>query len=292
MYNILGVLHPYHKLWVTIIVELLTTLNSQNFLLRDVLWSHYQSERRHGEGVDHDIHRVQQRLQRPDLSIRRYVRAEGGCCEVVTPHREIHSITIVGDASKGKHSGGGFIAVDDQGHVLLWEVVTFSAQGLSTMIVEATMMPPGVHAITEWLRMGGIQVDHILVGSDNMAAVQRLQAGTLNHRPHEVMDLIVANVSSLTQPKEWVWIQAQHDTEDKDPLSCLNAIADEGARLGAGGDLVGYSTGMDLGSHANPRALPGGRPQKVCTTTTHKTHAGIQRRRDGSPIVGVARKLR
>ena len=41
VYQILGVQRPDHGLWETMIVELLTAMNSQNFLLRDTLWGHY-----------------------------------------------------------------------------------------------------------------------------------------------------------------------------------------------------------------------------------------------------------
>ena len=75
-------------------------------------------------------------------------------------------------------------------------------------------------------------MERLLACSDNMAAVQRMQEGTLTYRPHNVLDIVVTHVHSLSQPVEWVWVQAQHDTGDRDPIACPRRRGTKGGEWG------------------------------------------------------------
>ena len=61
VYQILGVKQPDHRLWATIIVEMLTALKSQNFVLRNIRWQHYTDKEIEGGGggrLDADVRRI------------------------------------------------------------------------------------------------------------------------------------------------------------------------------------------------------------------------------------------
>ena len=75
--------------------------------------------------------------------------------------------------------GGGWqwevmVAVDEKGNAVLLQLVTFDAQGLSAMVVEATMLVVGLLLVIDSLEQWELQLEIILLCLNNMAVVQSM----------------------------------------------------------------------------------------------------------------------
>ena len=86
-----------------------------------------------------------------------FIRLESQQGEVWTLQRpeEITTVRVLyifGDASNIEQWGGAAMVVDEEGNVWLKKRVTIRAQGLSTKLVEATMIVMALQAVLQAIR--------------------------------------------------------------------------------------------------------------------------------------------
>ena len=145
---------------------------------------------------------------------------------------------IMGDASCKDQWGGGVMVLGEQGTCYLKAQIVFEAWGLSSKLIEATMVVAALVAIDEWVRSVVYERDVVVevwAWSDNLSAIRQLVEESLGEVGVDIMDRLVAEVGSLCFGVNWGWIPAQHDTGAKDWLVLKKKGMEESAKGGAGG---------------------------------------------------------
>ena len=134
--------------------------------------------------------------------------------------------------------GGGVMVLGEQGTCYLKAQIVFEAWGLSSKLIEATMVVAALVAIDEWVRSVVYERDVVVevwAWSDNLSAIRQLVEESLGEVGVDIMDRLVAEVGSLCFGVNWGWIPAQHDTGAKDWLALANKAMDASAKEAAGG---------------------------------------------------------
>ena len=174
--------------------------------------------------------------------------------------------------------------MDPKGRVLLWEVVTYSANPVH--------IRRGGHHAGGGTNGGGPVVSR----ASNLVGV----CGTMLRQPGShpgpargdhtretgggggVMDRIISHVHLQGLRMCWIWVQAQHDSRKRDWLSNVNRVVDAGARVGGGrrGHTLGHGRSVDGRERGIPdtRGQCGTTAQKIPNGTTQPTPAGLQGR--------------
>ena len=138
-----------------------------------------------------------------------------------------------------KTSGvGGVMVLGEQGTCYLQAQIVFEAWGLSSKLIEATMVVAALVAIDEWVRRVVYERDVVVevwAWSDNLSAIRQLVEESLGEVGVDIMDRLVAEVGSLCFGVNWGWIPARHDTGAKDWLALANKAMDAREKEGAGG---------------------------------------------------------
>ena len=235
VYDIIGRPGPDTLMWVTAIVEYHKAMNSPSQVLNETTWVHWQSEDLHR--WDKDVRRLRARVHNMGI---KFIRVESQQGEVWTLRRQeentaVRVLYIFGDASNIEQWGGAAMVVDEEGNVWLKKRVTIKAQGLSTKLVEATMIVMALEAVLQAIRKSEVTVQKVWAWSDSLEAIQSLASGQLQQRPASIMDRIIATGQETTVPLEWGWVQAQHDSQQQDWISQANQEMDKEAKEGAKG---------------------------------------------------------
>ena len=194
-------------------------MNSPSQVLNETTWVHWQSEDLHR--WDKDVRRLRARVHSMGI---KSIRVESQQGEVWTLQRQeentsVRVLYIFGDASNIEQWGGAAMVVDEEGNVWLKKRVTIKAQGLSTKLVEATMIVMALEAVLQAIRKSEVTVQKVWAWSDSLEAIQSLASGQLQQRPASIMDRIIATGQETTVPLEWGWVQAQHDSQQQDWIS-------------------------------------------------------------------------
>ena len=103
--------------------------------------------------------------------------------------------------------------MDSQGHVWLNYNVSLSAIGLSTKLVEASVIVSVVIAIAEFVSSHGVCLKEIWAWSDCLSAVQSLQSRDMADKTASIMDRVVSHFLLTHFPVQMGWVPAQHDSE-------------------------------------------------------------------------------
>ena len=234
--SILGRAAPDHVLWVTVINELFKSLNGPNALLAQSVWAHWSNPCLHR--FDSDSQRIQSRFQSLGIHFRKCVSGQGAKWCVKPPRGGAFPtvLYVFGDASLKDCWRGAAKVVDGRGHVWLDYSVSLSAIGLSTKLVEASVVVSAVVAIAEFVSSHGVCLKEIWVWSDCLSAVQSLQSKDMADKTASIMDRVVAHFVLTHLPVQMGWVPAQHDTELDDWISSFNSEMDSEAKAGARGE--------------------------------------------------------
>ena len=88
---------------------------------------------------------------------------------------------------------------------------SLSAIGLSTKLVEASVVVSAVIAIAEFVSTHGVCIKEIWVWSDCLSAVQSLQSRNMADKSASIMDRVVSHFVVTHLPVQMGWVPAQHD---------------------------------------------------------------------------------
>ena len=83
--------------------------------------------------------------------------------------------------------------MDSKGHVWLDTSVSLSAIGLSTKLVEASVVVSQVVAIAEYVSTHGMCIKEIWVWSDYLSVVQSVQSRDMADKTASIMDRVVSH---------------------------------------------------------------------------------------------------
>lgn len=178
--------------WAVAIVELLEALCSRSSLLRESLWQHWLQVDFHR--LDKDVLRLKEKMSQADLQ---FVRKDGGDGFSWTlaspPHKDVHRVGYVFAGASHKEGccweGGAVSVIDSLGHVWLRDRARLRANGLSTTLVEASMIVGSVRSVIRCVLRHMLSVGSIWHWSDSLEGVQGVQPIWLsnkvasNHRP-------------------------------------------------------------------------------------------------------------
>ena len=222
VYAIIGRPAPDTLMWVTAIVEYHKAMNSPGQVLKEATWIHWQSEDLHR--WDKDVKRLRERVHSMGMPFIRVDPQQGEVWTLQRPQENttIRVLYIFGDASNIERWGGAAMVVDEEGKVWLKKRVTVTAQGLSTKLVEATMIVMGLEAAVQAIMNTEVGVQEGWAWSDSLEAVHSLASRQLQQRPASIMDRIIAMGQGATIPLEWGWVQAHHDSQQQDWISLQN----------------------------------------------------------------------
>ena len=227
---------PDAKLWVTVIIELSKALNSTNHLLRMALWEHWLQPSLHR--LDLDMNRIKDRLRAMNITLVS-VQRDSGVGQGLTIDSSCPpqgALYVFGDASLRSTGGGAVQVRDAKGRVYITMVVHMSAQGLSTKIVEATMIISGIMAVDTWLGRLGLSDWEVWCWSDCVLAVQSARSGEIQDMGMSIAHRLVIRANTTKHSRvHWGWCPAQHDSGADDWISLANREMDALARKGAEG---------------------------------------------------------
>ena len=101
------------------------------------------------------------------------------------------------------------------GQISLDESVTLNGHGITTKLIEGSMLAQAIVAIREAIDQLHLPVRVVCSWSDCLSAVQPLCSATLTRRPGHIFDRVVAagNVTRVLQ--RFGWLLAQHDSNLK-----------------------------------------------------------------------------
>ena len=209
---------------------------------------------------------------------------------------------IMGDASRKEKWGRGVMVLGEHGTRYLKAQIVFEAWGLSSKLIEATMVVAAVVAIDEWLRERNVVLG-VWAWSDNLSAIRQLVEESLGEVGVDKMDRLVTEVGGLCFVPNWGWMPAQHDTGAKYWLAMANKTVDASAKEAVegtgvswrapevwfgiwsvfvikGGDLVLNPQKVHFGSPGGPVQSGAGR-KKVHNSNTTTLVDGSQNRAKG-----------
>ena len=102
---------------------------------------------------------------------------------------------------------------DAKGRVYITMVVHMSAQGLSTKIVEATMIISGIMAVDTWLGRLGLSDWQVWCLSDCLLAVQSARSGAIQDMGTSIANRLVIRANTTKHSRVHLgWCPAQHDS--------------------------------------------------------------------------------
>ena len=145
-------------------------------------------------------------------------------------------LCVFGDASLKDCWGGAAKVVDSLEHVWLDVSVSLTAIGLSTKLVEASVVVSAGVAIAEYVSTHGVCIKELSVWSDCLSAVPSLQSRDLADKMASVMDRVVSHFVLTHLRVQMGWVPAQHDSHLDDWISSFNSEMDSEAKAGARGE--------------------------------------------------------
>ena len=129
--------------------------------------------------------------------------------------------------------------------------VSLSAIGLSTKLVEASVVVCAVIAIAEFVSTHGVCIKEIWVWSDCLSALQSLQSRDMADKTASIMDRVVSHFVLTPLPVQMGWVPAQHDTQLDDWISSFNSEMNSEVKAGARGErqeVLVLDVGLDRDS--------------------------------------------
>ena len=128
------------------------------------------------------------------------------------------------------------MVLNEQGTCLLMAQIVFVAWGLSSKLIEATMVVAALVAIDESVRNRDVELE-VWAWSENLSVIRQLVEECLGEVGVDIMDRLVATVGDLCFVPHWGWLlPAQHDTGAEDWLALANKEMDSAAKQSAGGE--------------------------------------------------------
>ena len=188
---------------------------------------------------ERDVFRLKDVMARANLHFVKKHEGDGFQWTVPPPpHRNVHrTVYIFADAShKDSGWGGSVLVIDSLGHLWLRDRVCVRAIGLSTTLVEASMIVGAVRAVVRCILWHMISVGSLWPWSDSLEGFQGIQSIRLSNKAASIMDRVVAHAAIEGFSIHWSWVQAQHDSKKVDWISRCNGIVDADANLAADGD--------------------------------------------------------
>ena len=125
--------------------------------------------------------------------------------------------------------------INEQGTCLLKTQIVFEGWGLSSKLIEATMVVAALVAIDQWVRHRDVELE-VWAWSDSLSAIRQLVEESIGEVGVDIMDRLVATVGALCFLPHWGWLPAQHDTGAKDWLALANKEMDRIAKQSAAGE--------------------------------------------------------
>ena len=135
-----------------------------------------------------------------------------------------------------KTAGGTAKVADSQRHVWLDVCVSLSAIGLSTKLVEASVVVSAVVPIAEYVPTHGMCIKEFWVWFDCLSSRQSVQSRDLVDKTASAMDRVVSHFVLAHLSVEMGWVPAQHDTEPDDWTSSFNSEMDSEVKASARGE--------------------------------------------------------
>ena len=131
----------------------------------------------------------------------------------------------------------------DNEEVLLNNKVFFPAEGLSSALIEATVVVSALVALCRWVERTPPPFK-TWVWSDSLGTMVKIPLGQCLQIPGDVVDKLMVWVGLCAKllSIEWGWVQAQHDSKKKDWISQLNDNMDAGAKEASGGRGTAWRT--------------------------------------------------
>ena len=114
------------------------------------------------------------------------------------------------------------MVVDSLGHVWLRDRVCLRAAGLSTTLVEASMIVGAVRAVIRCILRHVVSVGGIWPWSDSLEGIQSIQSIRLSNKAASIIDRVYAHTTIEGFSMHWSWVQAQHDSKRVDWISRRN----------------------------------------------------------------------
>ena len=224
--------------------EFYNAQNSPNALLREVAARHWGAPASHK--YDQDVRRLRKMFSASGMSFKQTKKGGRGSgkmeIKAKPPKRGLHVVLyIMGDASRKYKWGGGVMVLNEQGTCFLKAQIVSEVWGLSTKLIEATMVVAALVAIDEWVRNRDVVVE-VWAWSDNLSAIRQLVEEPLGEVGVDIMDRLVAAVGSLCFVPNWGWLPAQHDARAEDWLALANKEMDSSAKRSAGGEGESWKT--------------------------------------------------
>ena len=124
--------------------------------------------------------------------------------------------------------------INEHGTCLLKAQIVFEGWGMSSKLIEATMVVAALVAIDQWVRHRDVELE-VWAWSDSLSAIRQLVEESIGEVGVDIMDRLVATVGALCFLPHWGWMPAQHDTGAKDWLALANKEMDEMAKKRQGG---------------------------------------------------------
>ena len=128
------------------------------------------------------------------------------------------------------------MVIDSLGHVWLRDRVCLRAIGLSTTLVEASVIVGAVRAVVRCILRHVVSVGSIWPWSDSLEGIQGIQSIRLSNKAAAIIDRVYAHATIEGFSINWSWVQAQHDSKRVDWISRCNGVVDADANLAAEGD--------------------------------------------------------
>ena len=235
VYEVVGRTSPDQVLWTTALVEYHKAMNSPSEVLKAAAWHQWQNPDLHK--YDKDVSRLRKRAGEIGVEFHRVGLEKAEKWELNKPQgtRKCRIMYIFGDASNIPKWGGAAKVMDDAGRVWLQKKVTLLAHGMSTKLVEATMIAMAYDAVREAVVSHDVEVHEVWAWSDCLGAIHGMQSADVRQKQGLIVDRVITACQGEEVTVNWGWVQAQHDSHQQDWISRENQLMDEEAKEGAHG---------------------------------------------------------
>ena len=166
MYEVVGRTTPYQVLWATVLVEYHKAMNSPSNVLKEAAWHQWQNPDPHKYDKDVQRFRERARVMGVEFHTVGIKKAEKWVPSKPQGKNTCRTLYIFGDASNIHMWGGVAKVMLETGRVWLQKRVTLLAQGMSTKLVEATMIAMAYAAVREAISSQLVEVQEVWSWSD------------------------------------------------------------------------------------------------------------------------------
>ena len=155
---VVGTHNVLYQMWMAALIELQKAMCSESTLLEDALWEHGTSPRPHR--LNSNIHHLKRKSSRLGITFIRVASGDGFSWSLGRPPSspQTRALYVFADASRTQHWGGAVLVKNSEGHEWLRGRVTLDAVGLSTALVEATMIVSAIKAAMWAMLQHGVSI--------------------------------------------------------------------------------------------------------------------------------------